>query len=215
METSGAAVQSPRDRQAGADHRCAVRGRSQPPGEGRPAGDDRGDQRQRRAGTQCRSAEWHQWHHRCCDGRGDRGYRDHHLLPAQARAFVIAGPDSLRPRPRRRYRDRCRRARGNSAAGFRKHSASLAQIVSGAADRRPEIQSRPRGRGLRRYRCDRRGAAVGARRVAGRRRAGHAGLAEGCARRQCRGTHRRHGSPDRHRGRVCRTSVGQAPERPA
>ena len=37
LEVSGAAVQSAGDRQAGADHRCAVRRRSQPAGEGRSA----------------------------------------------------------------------------------------------------------------------------------------------------------------------------------
>ena len=38
MEVAGAAVQSAGDRQAGADHRCAVRRRAQPAGEGRAAG---------------------------------------------------------------------------------------------------------------------------------------------------------------------------------
>ena len=63
LEISGAAVQSAGDRQARADHRCAVRRRPQPAGEGRPARHDRGDQRQRRAGPQRRSAERHQRHH--------------------------------------------------------------------------------------------------------------------------------------------------------
>ena len=40
-------------------------------------------------------------------------------------------------------------------------------IVSGAADRRPQIRPRPCHRRLRRYRRDRRGAAVGARRACG------------------------------------------------
>ena len=71
---------------------------------------------------------------------------------------------------------------------------ALAQVVSGAADRRPQIRPRPCDRRLRRHRRDRRGAAVGARRVAGRRRARHAGLAPGRARRQRRRADRRDGS---------------------
>ena len=45
-----------------------------------------------------------------------------------------------------------------SAADVREHSAGLAQVLSGAADRRPQICARPCGRRLRRYRVDRRGA---------------------------------------------------------
>ena len=89
------------------------------------------------------------------------------------------------------------RACGNSAADVREHPAVLAQIVSGAADRRPQIRPRPCHRRLRRHRRDRCGADVGARGAAGRRRAGHAGLAAGCARGQRRGADRRDGS--RHR----------------
>ena len=99
LEISGAAVQSAGDRQAGADHRCAVRRRPQPAGQGRAARHDRGDQRQWRAGARRRSAERRQRHHR--RGHGHRGprHRDRHLLPPQAGASAAAGPDSLRPRP--------------------------------------------------------------------------------------------------------------------
>ena len=69
MEISGAAVQSAGDRQAGADHRCAVRRRSRSARQGRAARHDRGDQCQRRAGSRRRSAERHQRHHRRGDGR--------------------------------------------------------------------------------------------------------------------------------------------------
>ncbi len=58
------------------------------------------------------------------------------------------------------------------------------------------------------HRGDRRGAAVGARRFAGRGRAGHTGLAQGCACGQCRRAHRRHGPCDRYGDRVCRTVDG-------
>ncbi len=51
-------------------------------------------------------------------GRRGPRHRDRHLLSAQAGASIAAGPDPLRPRPCRRYRDRCPRARGNSAADF-------------------------------------------------------------------------------------------------
>ncbi len=73
----------------------------------------------------------------------------------------------------------------------------------------PQIDGHKYARGhavdrLRRYRRDRRGADVGARRVAGRRRPGHAGLAPGCARGQCRRADRGDGSRDRYGGRVCR-----------
>ena len=71
-------------------------------------------------------------------------------------------------------------------------------VVSGAADRRPQICPRPCGRRLRRYRLDRRGAAGGARRAAGRRRAGHAGLAARCAGGQRGGADRGDGSRRRY-----------------
>ena len=138
LEVSGAAVQSAGDRQARADHRCAVRRRSQPAGRGRTLRDDRGDQRQRRAGSQRRPAERHQRHHRRGHGHRHQRHRDGDVLPAQAGAFAAAGPDACRPPgTRRRYRHRPRRARGDQAADFRERSASLAPVVSGAADRRP------------------------------------------------------------------------------
>jgi hypothetical protein len=59
LEVSGAAVQPPGDRQAGLDHRCAVRRRPQSARQGRSARDDRGGQRQRstcRAGSMARPA---------------------------------------------------------------------------------------------------------------------------------------------------------------
>ena len=127
LEISGAAVQSAGDRQAGADHRCAVRRRAQPAGEGRSARDDRGDQRQRRAGARRRPAERHQRHHRRRDGRRGPRHRDRDVLPPQAGASVAAGPDALRPRARRRYRDRRARARGDPAADVREHPAVLAR----------------------------------------------------------------------------------------
>ena len=98
------------------------------------------------------------------------------------------------------------RAGRNRAADVREHPAGLAQRLSGAAGRRPQIRPRPCRRRLRRYRGDRRGADVGARRAAGRRRAGHAGLAAGCACRQRRRADRRDGSRHRYGGRVCRTA---------
>ena len=49
-----------------------------------------------------------QRHQRRRDGHGHQRRRDGDLLPAQAGAFAAAGPDALRPGPRRRYRDRRR-----------------------------------------------------------------------------------------------------------
>ena len=67
-------------------------------------------------------------------------------------------------------------------------------VVSGAADRRPQIRPRPRGGRLRRSGGDRRGAAGGARRAAGRGRAGDAGVAARRAGGQCRGADRGDGA---------------------
>ena len=175
LEISGAAVQPAGDRQAGADHRCAVRRRPQPAGEGRSARHDRGDQRQRRAGAQRRSAERHQRHHRRGDGRRRPRHRDRHLLPPQAGASAAAGTDALRPRARRRHRHRRRCAGRDQAADIRERTPDLwRSVVSGAADRRPQICARPCGRRLRRYRRDRRGAAC--------RRAARCGRARGSSR---------------------------------
>ena len=67
------------------------------------------------------------------DGRCDQRGRDRDLLPPQAGASVDAGPQTLRPCPRRRDRDRRRRARGNQAADIREHAGRLAACLSGAA----------------------------------------------------------------------------------
>ena len=69
-------------------------------------------------------------------GRGDggcdqrRGDRD--VLPPQAGASVDAGTQALRPCPRRRYRHRSPRARGDPAADVGERSAKLATIFPGA-----------------------------------------------------------------------------------
>ena len=70
-----------------------------------------------------RPAERHQRHHGRGHGRRGPRHRDRDVLPPQAGASVVAGADALRPRARRRYRDRRRRARGNPAADVREHSA--------------------------------------------------------------------------------------------
>ena len=80
----------------------------------RPARDDRGGQRQRRAGARGRPAERDQRHHGRSDGRRDRRRGDRDLLPPQAGASADAGPQALRPRARRRYRHRRARARRRS-----------------------------------------------------------------------------------------------------
>ena len=54
----------------------------------------------------------------------------------QAGAFAVTRAHALRPRARRRYRDRSGRAGGNSTADFRERSGHLAHILSGAEDRR-------------------------------------------------------------------------------
>ena len=122
LEASGAAVQAAGDRQAGADHRCAVRRRPRPAGQGRAARHDRGDQRQRRAGARRRSAERHQRHERRGDGGCRPRHRDRDLLPPQARASAAAGPAALRPGPRRRYRHRSGGAGGDPRRGPSKTS---------------------------------------------------------------------------------------------
>ena len=76
---------------------------------------------------------------------------------------------------------------------------SWQKSLPGAADRRPQICPRPCRRGLRRNGVDRRGAAGGARRVAGRGRAGHGGLAARRAGGECRGADRGDGSRRRYR----------------
>ena len=53
------------------------------------------------------------------------------------------------------------------AADLREHAATLAQVVSGAAHRRPQICPRPCAGGLRRNRFDRRRTDVGARGACG------------------------------------------------
>ena len=72
------------------------------------------------------------------------------------------------------------------------------KVLPGARYRRPQICPRPCGRGVRRTGVHRRGAAGGARRVAGRGRAGNAGLAARRARGQCRGADRGDGSRRRY-----------------
>ena len=74
----------------------------------------------------------------------------------------------------------------------------------GAADRRPQICPRPCGRGVRRPRVHRCGAAGRARRAAGRGRTGDGGVAARCAGGQCRGADRGDGSRGRYRGRIRR-----------
>ena len=127
--------------------------------------------------------------------------------------LLMPGRHALRPRPRRRYRHRCRACSRKSG---RRRSRTFRRVwrksLSGAADRRPQICPRPCGRRLRRNRVDRRGAAGGARRAAGGRRAGHAGLAARCAGGQCRGADRGDGSRRRYRGRVRRNAQRQAPQ---
>ena len=109
-------------------------------------------------------------HGRCDQRRGDRD-----VLPPQAGASADAGTQALRPRARRRYRHRSARARGDPAADVGERSAEPGKIPFPVpAHRRPQICPRPCGRRLRRTGFDRRGAACGARRVAGRGRAGHA-----------------------------------------
>ena len=76
--------------------------------------------------------------------------------------------------------------------------------LPGAADRRPQICPRPCACGVRRSGRDRCGAAGGARRVAGRGRPRHAGLAARCAGGQRRGADGGDGSRRRHRGRIRR-----------
>ena len=58
---------------AGVDRRCAVRRGPQPPGRGRRARDDRGDELVRRADRRGRPAERHQRRERRRDGRGREG----------------------------------------------------------------------------------------------------------------------------------------------
>ena len=95
------------------------------PVQGEPHDMIEADQRQRRAGAQCRPAERHQRHHRgAVMGIGHQRHRDGDLLPAQAGAFAAAGPDALRPGACRRYRHRRRRPCGNPAADVRKRSAA-------------------------------------------------------------------------------------------
>ena len=204
LEISGAAVQSAGDRQAGADHRCAVRRRSQPAGRGRSVRDDRGDQRQRRAGSQRRPAERHQRHHRGGDGHRHPRHRDRDVLPAQAGASAAAGPDALRPR--------CASPISGSMPRV------LAEIQPQTFENIPQVWRKsfpvPRIDGHKYARghaivVSGDIAATGAARLSARGalRAGagpgHAGLAARCACRQRRGADRRDGARDRHRGRIC------------
>ena len=98
------------------------------PVKGEAAQDDRGDQRQRRAGSQpstCRAASTAR--PGAVMGVAIRADRDGDVLPAQAGASAAAGPHALRPPgARRRYRDRLRRARRDQAADLRERSAGLA-----------------------------------------------------------------------------------------
>ena len=144
-------------------------------GQGRPARDDRGGQRQRRAGARRRPAERDQRHDRRRDGRCDQRRGDRDLLPPQAGASADAGTQALRPGARRRYRHRSPRARGDPAADVRRTFRKAGNIPSRCpASTATNMPAAMRDRTVGRTGVHRRGAACGARCAAGRRRAGDA-----------------------------------------
>jgi len=174
LEASGAAVQSTGDRQAGADHRCAVWRWTQPPVTGEPH-DVIERSRQWRAGSRSRLPSGIN----VPAARSWRGVRatETSLLPAQAAHLLCPGEstaaacrspisESIRMCWRRSGRRRSRTFRRPGV----KHSR--------CADRRLTNTPAPRHRGFGDI------AATGAARMSGagrcgRRRSGHAGLAPG------------------------------------
>ena len=112
---------------------------------------------------------------------------------------------------RRRYRHSGERARPDQAARLSPMRRALWRgQFPRPARRRAQILPRPCRRGVGRALDDRRGAAGGARRAAGGRRAGHDCQPARGARRQCRREPRRHGAAGRRRRRAGRLPLRQA-----
>ena len=160
-------------RRADVDRRCAVRRGPRPAGRGRGARHDRGDECERRADLSrsiCRAASTARpapsW------ARPSRRPRPSPSSGASpgiccCRAGCIADGS------RRRHRHSGHACSSDDqAARPSSTSRRCGARISGAAARRSQIFARPCGGAVRRRRFDRRGAACGARRAAGRRGAG-------------------------------------------
>ena len=143
------------------------------PVRGRAARDHRGDERGRMSGLRRRSAERHQRHHRCGDGRRGEGGRDGHLLPQEARPSAAAGTAALRAHQRRRHRNSGECARAHPADDIPQCAGALAHALSRSRGSTvTNTRAATRSCSVGRHRFDRSRAAGGTRRAARRCRPG-------------------------------------------
>ena len=113
--------------------------------------------------------------------------------------LLVPGRDHVGKRSDRRHRHSCRCAEGRRAEDLLEPPRPV--DAAGARRRRPQVRSRPCGRGVRSGDPHRRGAAGGAWRAPGRGGAGLGRLAAGSAGRQCGAPHRDHAAADERRVR--------------
>ena len=123
------------------DHRRAVRRRARPTGGGRSRRGDRRRQRKRRSDPRGRPAERRRRPDRRDPRPCDRGARDGHLLPPEARPSPDARPDACRRGHPRRYRHRPGVLRDDQADGVPQQPEAVARRTAAAAARRPQVST--------------------------------------------------------------------------